>query len=169
MPDLFTHLAAAHIARRTVEIKRAVPSSQHSYTMFYLGTILPDIISRPPTILFQEQSVYWFVEQTHTPFALLFMSYLIVMFIKEKSRIKYFVILLYGIGLHCLLDLMQKHLASGTYYWFFPFSWETFNIPLFWPSDSILAIPFLLIVIGIYEAFCFYKRGVRKFDRMNNS
>jgi membrane-bound metal-dependent hydrolase YbcI (DUF457 family) len=165
MPDLLTHLAAAHIVRRTGEISRCRVYRSQDYTMFYLGSILPDLIVRPLSILFDNQSVYWFFSPTHFPLVLVLMSYVIVMFFKESSRKKFFLLLMLGNGLHCVLDVLQKNIALEGYYWFFPFSWKTFSLQLFWPSDSILAIPFLLVIIVVLEIFFFRKSNKRGNDQ----
>ncbi len=54
--------------------------------------------------------------------------------------------LLAGSGFHFLLDLLQKTVLAGNYYWFFPFSFERFQFGLFWPDESVFAIPLLLIL-----------------------
>jgi len=158
MPDLLTHLASAHIVRRSIEYSRENAWSGKESTLFYLGGILPDLLSKPATIVFPNPEVIWFVSAAHTPAAVLFLSYLIVMVLKTEGRIVAMRFILGGTLLHFGLDIMQKHLASGAYYWFFPFSWKTFNIPLFWPSDTILAIPFLVAGVFLLEVIQRYRR-----------
>ncbi len=128
------------------------------YTMFYTGAILPDLVSKPPTIVFPGQDVYWFVQPTHAPIAVALMGFALVMFLEERLRGRFLMLLGLGIASHYLLDLMQKHLLGGAYYWLFPFSWITFNIPVFWPSDTVLAIPFLLLAVGVMEVLSARRR-----------
>lgn len=151
MPDLFSHLAAAHIVRRSVELKREQAFHGQDYTMFYLGSILPDLVSKTIPIMFDGPRIHWAVAPTHTPLGLLLMSYGIALLFNEKNRKRFFLLLILGAVFHLLLDVLQKHLTDGAYYWFFPFSWKSFHIPVFWPSDSIIAIPFLLFVIIVCE------------------
>ncbi|MDZ7369938.1 MAG: hypothetical protein ONB12_02060, partial [candidate division KSB1 bacterium] len=56
-----------------------------------------------------------------------------------------------GVFCHFLLDLLQRHIGSG-YFWFFPFSWKSFEWGLFWPEDSIKWIHIWLILILAAEA-----------------
>ncbi len=155
MPDLLTHLAMAHIVRRTSEIAQHKIYIPQTYTMFYLGSILPDLIVRPFTMVFHSRGVYWFLSPTHLPLGLVLLCYIIAMCFHKSHRKKFFGLLMLGSGLHCFLDVLQKHLTSGDYHWFFPFSWKTFSLQLFWPSDSILALPFLLVIFIILEVFFF--------------
>jgi hypothetical protein len=162
LPDLATHLAGAHLARRLLELARGQESTGRQATLLYLGTILPDLISKPPTIVFSASWVYWLTMPTHTPLGTLLLCYLIALCLEEKERPLGLALLGAGAGLHYLLDLLQKHISSGSYFYFFPFSWKTFHIPLFWPSDSILAVPWLILAILLVE---WVGRGRRGFHR----
>lgn len=151
MPDLLTHLLAAHAMRRVSEIRRSRLFAKRLIALFFLGAILPDLFNKPLTILFNYEWVYWLTMPTHTPIGCLFLCYVIVMLTPKNERSLFLGALLSGCGLHLGLDLLQKHISSGGYFWLFPFSWKTFQIPLFWPSQSIRFIPVLLLFVGLLE------------------
>lgn len=163
MPDLLTHLAAAHLARRAYEITQQAICPPQTATMFYVGSILPDLLIKPLAIIASSQNVIWFLTPTHVPVGVALISYAVVMLLPEAARPRFFRLLLLGSVLHFGLDLLQKHLTAGAYYWFFPFSWWTFHLPLFWPSDSILGLPALggLIIMAewAYARRCPRTRG----------
>ncbi|MFC1718855.1 hypothetical protein ACFL6S_34705 [Candidatus Poribacteria bacterium] len=62
MPDLVTHISAAYLVRRGTK------SIAQAGALFYLGVILPDLLTRPVNILLPP--LYWFVMPLHTPLAL---------------------------------------------------------------------------------------------------
>ncbi len=72
MPELVTHISAAYI------VSRGTKSITQTAALFYLGAILPDLLTRPVNILLPP--LYWFVRPLHTPLALtmvcLLLSYL---------------------------------------------------------------------------------------------
>lgn len=145
MPDLATHVAAAYLLRMPLRISRYS-------AIFFLGTILPDILTRPFYILFPD--TYWFVYPLHTPYILILVCLLISHFFENTIRRSVFISLVAGVFLHFSLDLFQKHLI-GVNYWLFPFSDLNIEIPLFWQDDSIYVLPFLLIAVflaGIFQS-----------------
>jgi hypothetical protein len=106
-----------------------------------IGTILPDILTRPFIILFPP--VGWFFMPFHTPAGLLLVSALISELFAASRRRLIFLSLTGGAGLHLFLDLFQKH-SSGGYYLFFPFSWRKFEFGLVSPEASLYLFPFWL-------------------------
>lgn len=162
MPDLATHLAATHLARRIVEATRGGQASGRQATLLYLGAILPDLFSKPPTILFSASWVYWLSMPTHTPLGTMLLCYLVAMQLEEKERPLGLALLGAGAALHYVMDLIQTHVSSGAYYYFFPLSWKTFHIPLFWPSDSVLAVPWLMGAVLLVEGAKFFRRSHRR-------
>ncbi len=148
MPDLLTHYTAAYFLTRSSAFSRF-------RSLFYLGTILPDIISRPIYILVPKLAVY--TVAMHTPVFLLFLSLFLTEFfqndIKKNARNYLFM----GILLHLALDLLQKHLVGG-YFWFFPFSWKTFEIGLFWPEAPLQFAPVWVLLILLTEAIYYIRK-----------
>jgi len=131
LPDLITHTAVAYLASR--------PRSFARYrAVFYLGTILPDLISRPLYIIKPELFVY--AAAIHTPVFLIVSCLLLAELFAEKLRSGVRLFLLAGVGLHLCLDLLQRHVASG-YFWLFPFSWQSFEVGLFWPETPLSLAP----------------------------
>lgn len=146
MPDLITHSAAAYFVTRS-------RFWQKFRTLFFLGTILPDLLSRPFYILFPK--LFKLTTAMHTPiFVLLFCLLLAQLF--KSQRKQALSALLAGSGLHFGLDLLQRHLIGG-YFWLFPFSWRTFEIGLFWPEDTVRLIPVWLSLIITSECILWWK------------
>lgn len=148
MPDLVTHTAAAFLLTKQQRFDR--------YRVFiYLGTILPDIISRPIYILWPE--FYSYTVGIHTPLFILFSILLISEFFVSEIRRQIFGYLLLGACLHLLLDALQKHLVGG-YFWLFPISWNTYSWGLYWPETMVRLFPFWLLIIVLFEIVTRIKR-----------
>ena len=141
MPDLVTHLSIAYLVRRKVKF-------WDSRGAFYLGTIIPDILTRPITILFP--NVAWAVMSLHTPIILFIVCWLISYFFAESLRKGVFISLVSGVYLHLFLDSFQKH-VTPEYKWLFPFSWKAYEVGLFWAEDSLYTIPFWIFLILVTE------------------
>ena len=139
MPDLLTHLIVAEGCRK------ATLSDALTY-WFLVGTILPDMLTRPFNILFP--SLYWFFVPLHTPVGLFFVCMAISQFFSTAERRSVFCNLLGGAALHLVLDLFQKHIGEG-YYLLFPFSWRSFEIGLLWPEESLYLLP-LWVGVGLF-------------------
>lgn len=146
MPDLLTHIAVAYGCQRC-----AMKSPLTSW--FLVGTVLPDVLTRPFSILFP--SLAWFVMPLHTPVGLLLVCALVSHLIPQKNRRSVFYNLLGGAALHLLLDLFQKHIGGG-YYMFFPFSWWSFEFGFIWPETSLYLLPLWIgaaFLLGFRAAF----------------
>jgi hypothetical protein len=141
MPDLITHAAAAYFASRPDRYAR-------HRAAFYLGTIIPDILSRPIYIIRAE--LFPYTVGIHTPVFLAAFCLLLSQFFSETIRAGICRFLLAGVGLHLLLDLLQSHLFGG-YFWLFPFSWRSFEIGLFWPETLLSFAPLWIIMILLSE------------------
>lgn len=141
MPDLLTHTLASYFFVRHDNFRRF-------RIIFYLGGIFPDLISRPFYILMPK--LYYYTISIHSPVFVMIAELMLVEFFSEdiKSAVRNY--LFAGTALHFLLDLLQKHLQDG-YYWLFPFSWKSFEIPLLWPEDFIRLIPIWLILMIMTE------------------
>ena len=153
MPDLMNHLAVTHLARRGIEAYRGEELGAQEYTLLYVGGFLPDIPSRTPILALGTQEVYWLTVVNHSPLLVLLFAYLLVMVLPVRRRMMCFTLVSAGAALHCFLDLLQRHLISGSYFWFYPFSWKTFQLSLFWPSDAIMAVPVLLAMVVAVEMY----------------
>ena len=163
MPDLLTHFLSAYILAKWTVHSRAMRS------IFYLGAVLPDLLSRLPSILLEfilkrySGEMSWFFTNFHSPFIVFWFSLLISQFF-QKDRRKIFFILLSGAGFHFILDFFQRH-VEPVYFWLFPFSWKRWEIGLFWADSSIYAIPILLcgilIIEGISLLFSSQRPGIR--------
>jgi hypothetical protein len=141
MPDLLSHVAIAYGVKRCSGKLFLTP-------WFLLGTILPDILSRPFNILFP--LVGWFFMPFHTPAGLLLVSALISEFSATSMRRLAFLSLISGAALHLFLDLFQRH-SGGGYYLFFPFSWRKFEFGLISPEASLYLFP-VWLSIGAFLA-----------------
>jgi hypothetical protein len=131
MPDLLTHLIVGQAFWKGTRID--------SLTFWFLvGTVLPDILTRPFNILFP--SLYWFFMPLHTPVGLFFVCLSISQLCPAAGRRSVFYNLLGGAALHVFLDLFQRHIA-GSYHLLFPFSWRSFEIGLVWPETSLFLLP----------------------------
>lgn len=155
MPDLLTHFLSGYIIGRPISkpARRAV---------FYIGAILPDILSRVPVLFFKIilnkdlDKLGYFFTNLHSPFVVIWISLLISLFF-AREKVIVFSILLAGSGLHLFLDFLQRHFTPS-YFWLFPFSWKTGELGLFWPGDTIYAIPVLIGIIIILEAMIFIRK-----------
>lgn len=140
MPDLITHCSVAYLFKWIFRDKLA---------LFVLGTILPDLLTRGLFIIFPP--LVTLLQPMHTPFVLIFICYFLCLFFEEGIRKGVFIALLSGSCLHLFLDLFQIHIGKEEYLWFFPFSWKSYEIGLFWPEASVLTIPFWIILILVSE------------------
>ncbi len=136
MPDLLTHALVGYFTTRPRRYRE----------LFFVGLILPDLLGRLPMVFYKKS--YWFISPGHTPMGILLGAYLMTFLFEPPIRTVIFRNLLVGASIHIFLDMLQRHLTDA-YFWFFPFTWKTFEIPLFWPDKSIYAIPFVLVAIGV--------------------
>lgn len=151
MPDLVTHFASAYILK--------VPDRWARFRIpFYLGALLPDLLSRPWMILYPPASSL--VYSLHTPFMTGIFCLIIAQFFEDNIRSRVRLNLLLGVALHYSLDIFQKYLTVG-YHWLFPFSWKSFGLGLFWPEDSVRFVPLWIGLILIIEAGLWYRKRRR--------
>jgi hypothetical protein len=155
MPDLVTHFAAAYFLK--------VPNRWSRFRVpFYLGALLPDLLARPLSIIFP--TISYVADSLHTPVVSVIVCLLIAQFFEREIRSGVRINLLLGIFLHFALDLLQKHITAS-YYWFFPVSWKSFELGLFWPEDSLKVVPVLVILLIIVETLIQVQKRVRKSQR----
>ncbi len=146
MPDLLTHSAAAYLSARRWFGEPGV--SRATAILFIVGTMLPDVLSRPFYILFP--ALHWWVMPLHTPAGVLIVCWIITGFFQAAERRRVFIALTGGVLLHFLLDAPQKHIAAG-YFWLFPFSWKTYEWGLWWSEDSVRIVPWVILLVAIVE------------------
>ena len=141
MPDLATHLLSSRL------LAKANPGWQAAMVPFLFGAVLPDLLTRPLYILFP--SLFWLFFPLHAPLPLLFVCYATSMVMRWRPRQTAFIALYLGALLHIGVDLLQKSVTIS-YAPLFPFSWATWKGGLFWPDQSLLAIPILLaLTLGL--------------------
>ncbi|HOT95602.1 MAG TPA: metal-dependent hydrolase [bacterium] len=149
MPDLVTHTFAAWLLARPERWRKV-------RLFFFVGAILPDIISRPIYILQPRWQGY--TVALHTPLFALLCALLLAEFMAPALRCAARIAISAGILLHFVLDLMQSHLGAG-YYWFFPFSWRSFELGWFWPETTVSWIPLWLGLMAAAEAMLWWRRS----------
>jgi membrane-bound metal-dependent hydrolase YbcI (DUF457 family) len=143
VPDLTTHLAGGYLL--------ALPQWQRRrFRLFFLlGSLLPDLLTRPFYVLFP--GTFDAVAPFHTPVGYLFAVGLLVQLYEEVAlRRSAFRALLAGGALHFLLDAPQRHLYDG-YRWLFPFSDWSYSWGLYWPGDSVVIAPLAALVVVAIE------------------
>lgn len=151
MPDLITHFAAAYILK--------IPDQWSRFRVpFYLGAILPDLLTRPFVILFPQTN--YIIYSLHTPIVTAIVCLLASQFFSDEIRKGVRANLLLGITLHYGLDFLQKHVITS-YYWFFPFSWRTLELGLFWPEDTLRLVPLWIGMMAIMEITLVLRRQIK--------
>ena len=148
MPDLITHVALSHFFVRGYELKKKTVNNWPWRLLFYFGTILPDILTRPFYILFALKN-NWTVG-LHTPLATLAVCGIIALFFAQPLRKKVFHFLAAGNLAHFLLDSFQKHLIPQSY-WLLPFSWRNYHWGFLYPNQFMSLIPLWLGLVVVFE------------------
>ncbi len=151
MPDLITHLSVAYLSNRWLKVIKYS-------TLFYVGTILPDILTTALSIPFPKTDFVFY--PLHTPLGLFVLCLLISFFFEETKRKGVFFSLIAGCYLHLTLDLLQKHMQPA-YALLFPFSWRTFEFGLLWPESIVRFVPAWIMVIVLIEWFSKLKKQAR--------
>ena len=164
MPDLITHVAVSHLVKRPFELQRKGKSAVAFRTIFYFGTILPDILTRPFYILFP--ATYNWVIFFHTPAGIALTSALIAFLFESTIRRKVFINLIAGAGLHFFMDAFQKQ-VSGNNFWLFPFSWKDFGFGVAWPGEIMYFIPLWLTLVVFLEMWIYFRSKKRTNEQKN--
>jgi len=134
VPDALAHIAAADLAGRC---------RSREVAHLLLGAILPDLLSRPAARIVPP-ALEWAVEGLHAPFVVLLIAIAYLLIALPQARRKAAGgALLFGALTHYVLDAFQIQVVPA-YYWLFPFSWKTGKVDLFWPEQSLYAIPVLV-------------------------
>jgi hypothetical protein len=142
MPDLLTHVVVAAGCREAAR-------SRHVTAWFLVGTALPDLLTRPFTVV--SPGLYWLVMPLHTPLGLVLATTVLSQLFSPRRRARAFVNLLGGEAVHLLLDALQKHIGTG-YLWLFPFSWSSYEVGLFWPEESLYLLPLWVALAAVLAA-----------------
>ena len=150
MPDLMTHLLLPYGLGRLTGRPQRRPSAW--LALFCLGAVLPDLLNRAPGIALPSGLVAAITMPFHTPAGIIVTCLALAFVFPEAFRRQALGALLCGAGLHLLLDAFQRSLDAGSYYWLFPFSWSKGQIGLFWPDETLLALPFLAAFCLLAEA-----------------
>jgi hypothetical protein len=148
MPDLITHSALHYALSRSQRFDRF-------RIIFYVGTVLPDILSRPIYII--NPFLYPYTVAIHTPVFMVLFCFLMAEFFVISIRKPVRLYLLAGVFLHFGLDFFQRHIESG-YLWLFPFSWQTFEIGLFWPETPLMLTPVWVGMVAVMEGLRFWQK-----------
>ena len=156
MPDLVTHVAVSHLIKRPFELKDRGESKVPFRILFYLGTVLPDILTRPWYILFPVTKDWTF--PFHTPVGMIVTSGLIAFFFERSMRKKAFTNLSVGAGLHFLLDALQTY-TTYSVFWIFPFSYQTFGFGLAGADEIMNLIPLWIGLIVLLELAIYLYRN----------
>jgi hypothetical protein len=151
MADLIAHTAFASGLIRS-------PRFFRFRSVLYVGTVLPDILSRPVYILMPQ--LYPYTVAIHTPVFMAALSLFLCQFFHANLRAAILKYLWVGIALHFILDLFQKH-TFPDYFWFFPFSWKSFEIGLYWAEDLFALIPVWIAII-VYGEFAARKANKKQ-------
>lgn len=153
MPDLITHMVFSHFLIRIFEQIKNHGKFGPFRVLFYIGVLLPDILTRPCYILFAD--TYAWTVAIHTPAGSIVTCAIIAMLFDLKIRKNVFVFLLAGILSHFMLDSLQKQLINNNY-WFFPFSWKPVGYGIVGAGEIIEWIPVLLITVLVFETILWF-------------
>lgn len=142
MPDTLTHLLVA------IPIARKFFQRPWRY-IFYLGAVLPDLLSRGLSSLFK--NVHDYFMPLHTPVGLMVFVIFFMAFFEKHYWKKVSFYLSMGVVSHLILDALQSHDYSVAYLWLFPFSWRSYKGGLFEPHVSLYFLPILLAIVFFME------------------
>jgi hypothetical protein len=138
MPDLVTHVALGHLIVRSWDLTAHKPVPSSLRLLFYLGILLPDILTRPWYILFPVIK-NWTIA-LHTPMGIVPVCAIIALLFRPGLRRRGFLFLWAGTCAHFLLDTFQKHITDNNF-WLFPFSWNHTGIGLAWADEFMDLLP----------------------------
>ena len=151
MADLVTHAAVALLLK-------AATSRRHA-AVFVAGTLLPDLLSRVPSMIISASRAFIDVpnlliygwDPLHTPAGMVLSAYAISLLFVAEGRRGVFVNLLGGMFLHMGIDLLQSHLNVG-YPLLFPFSTHAYELGLIGSEATVpFAIPLALLAAWVWR------------------
>jgi len=156
MPDLITHVSMAHLILRGIDsLQRRLSFFQSdAIWLYYLGTILQDLLTRPVNILFPS-AIHWTIF-LHTPLAMTVVHLMLVMLFEGSKRQTAFLYLTSGSAIHFLVDALQKQVI-GNNFWLYPLSWHNFSLKLFWAHEFMAVLPYLVSMIIVLETVLLWR------------
>jgi len=149
--DLVTHAAVGLLLK-------SMTARRHT-AVFIAGTLLPDLLSRLPSMICSAARVVVEVpslliygwDPLHTPAGMLLSSYAISLLFAAEHRRGVFLNMLGGMLLHMAVDLLQSHLGVG-YPLLFPFSTHAFELGLIGSEATVpLAIPLAILAWVVWR------------------
>ena len=151
MADLVTHAAVG------VLVKAA--TSRSNAAAFIAGTLLPDLLSRLPSMICSAAralvevppALIYGWDPLHTPAGMLLSAYAISLLFVAEQRAGVFWNLLGGMLLHMAIDLLQSHLGVG-YPLLFPFSTHAVELGLIGSEATVpLALPLAVLAVWVWR------------------
>jgi hypothetical protein len=154
MPDLLTHLVATHFITRAPNLfkNRFVQFYVNYRPLIFLGTIFPDVISKP--FQFISWKLYNYGLAFHTPFCVIFACYIFSRFFYIKDRKTTFWIMTGFSFFHIFVDSFQRGIYPG-YQLLFPFSLRRYGFN-FVRSEMYLVLLIILSIIAVSIEVYFY-------------
>jgi hypothetical protein len=155
MPDLITHSAFSYLVRSPFDLRPSAKILPAARTLFYLGTLLPDLLTRPWYILFpftRDWTLFF-----HTPIGMGITAGFFTLLLASHLRKTAFLNLTGGAALHFLLDSFQKQ-VNGNNFWLFPFSYKNFSLGFAWAEDFLRFIPLWILLIILLELWIWKRR-----------
>jgi hypothetical protein len=147
MPDLITHACVGYFA--------SVLFKNKWHTPVVVGAILPDVLSRVPSMVFAFLRTHlsfipidllYIWSPLHFPVGVLLSSLIFAMLWEPEKRRHFFGACLLGQISHLLIDLGQHHISGG-----YPLGFPVWNTPiefgLYGTEASIWIAPILLIAV----------------------
>jgi len=164
MPDLVTHMAFSHLMIRGFELTKNRPRFGSFRTLFYMGTILPDLLTRPWYILFTDTHD-WTVAM-HTPVGAVLVCAILSLLFEASLQKPAFLFLTGGAMSHFLLDAFQKQLIYNNY-WFFPLSWKAVGWGIAGAGTIVEWIPVWLGIVLIFEVSVWTIQKIKNRERLS--
>jgi hypothetical protein len=138
MADLLVHAASIAPGARLLRDGRV-------RAILYVGVCLPDLLYK--TLLYVFGAPTWLCEPTHSPLGVLPWCYALALLFEPEWRSRSFWALAAGSWVHHLVDLGKDYLGSGVILWAFPFSMDTVELGWYSTEETILLMPFALLIL----------------------
>jgi hypothetical protein len=148
MPDLITHVALGHLVIRPLDWKTPRTDSSIMRHVFFLGCILPDIVTRPWYIVFPSTHGWTFF--LHTPIGAFLLCAFLAQFFEKSISKNVFTHLLAGSGFHFFIDAFQKQVV-GNSAWLFPISYRHIGFGIAWTDQIMDLLPLWLALVVVLE------------------
>ena len=168
MADLVTHTCVAFLVKAGWD--RYAPPATPQIATFVLGTCLPDLLGRVPSmgLTWLRWSAPWIPEwlvyvwgPLHMPIGIAIAAYTCAFVFPEANRRASAWNLLGGGMLHMGVDLLQHHFGVG-YLLLFPFSWWDYEVGCIGSEDTVKIVP---VLVPITLLVAWLRRRTRVGDR----